>query len=191
MTTALGVATVATMILTTLVTLIGLGTAAETSRTGARDHHGTGLPHRMAIGTGMATVVDCLLFRERTLQDFSQDGTAFETRLPDVTHRERQRHCSIPRETRGVAVSDELAAATTLLQQGVVGDGGTIVETADVTATLTTVTGHIFVMSVVANGKEIGDATGSVAISEGGDHPRREGVGHLSVGISETVGIHL
>lgn len=193
MTTALGVVTVATMILTILATLIGLGTAADTSRIGARDHHGTGLLHRTAIGMGIATVVDNLPFREQTLQDFRQDGIAFETSPPGVSHREGQRHCLIPR-ARGVAVSEphDLAApATPAARRGVAGDGGMIVETADVTATLITVTGHISVTNVVANEKEIGVATGSAAISEDGDHPRREGVGHLSVGISETVEIRL
>lgn len=195
MTAALGGATMVTMILTTPATL-GLGTAADTSLTGARDHHGPGHRHHTATGTATATIAASLPWRGQTRPDSSQGGMPFETRLPGVIRRERPRHSSILREARGVAASRAsfadpepgLAAAAAPVQRGVVGDGGMTVETADVTETPITVTGRISVTSVVANEIETGDATGIAVTSEDGDHPRKEGVGHPSVGISEMAG---
>lgn len=104
---------------------------------------------------------------------------------------EHLRLCLTPLAVNGVAASlvtfgEEAEAAAEV--EDVVEAGGTIVETAAGIASPITVIDRIFVTSVVVNASETG-AIGIGITSEDGDHPRREGVGHLSVGTSGTRGM--
>jgi len=95
--------------------------------------------------------------------------------------------CLTPLVVHGVAASratfgQEPGAAVAEVED-VVKTGGTIVETAGGIASPITGTDRIFVTSVVVSATSIGIA------SEDGDHPRREEVGHLSVGTLGTRGM--